>query len=173
MIAPITMYPRVLSERERFLVEAAAFCFHPRDERAVKRLIEAARSDGRQQLGELRTATVTQCNGKHTAPPYFLSTEYPSAYVRDLMTEGGRWTELNAKDHGGFAFIVTGMTQEHSRNAICKATAEFVVSACNSRDDLVQALKDCLELMRHDGYSAGTSATMADAEAALAKAGVQ
>ncbi|MFS2113322.1 hypothetical protein [Herbaspirillum frisingense] len=36
---------------------------------------------------------------------------------------------------------------------------------------LAQALKDCLELMRHDGYSPGTSATMADAEAALAKAG--
>ena len=108
----------------------------------------------------------------HTATPYFLGKEYPSAAVHDLMTEGGRWTEINANDHTAFAFIVTGMTNDDG-SEVAQATAEFIVRACNSRDDLVQALQDCLELLRHDGYSAGTSATLADAEAALAKAAVQ
>jgi hypothetical protein len=51
--------------------------------------------------------------------------------------------------------------------------AEEIVRACNSHAGLVQALKDCLELMRLDGYNDLTSQTARDAIAALAAAGEQ
>ncbi|MFX5634401.1 hypothetical protein ABTE18_21415, partial [Acinetobacter baumannii] len=65
-------------------------------------------------------------------------------YVRDLMTEGSRWTELNAKDHGGFAFIVTGMVNDDGSD-VAKATAEFIVRACNAHDHLVETLRLAIE----------------------------
>lgn len=108
----------------------------------------------------------------HNATPYSLGTEYPSAAVHDLMTEGGRWTEINANDHTAFAFIVTGMT-DGDGNDVARATAEFIVRACNSHDALVQAMKDCLEMLHLEGYGSGPGTTVADAEAALAKAGAQ
>lgn len=55
----------------------------------------------------------------------------------------------------------------------CRGNTEFIVRAVNNHAPLVQALKDCLELLRDDGYSAASSATVADAEAALAAAGVR
>ncbi|MBN9356198.1 MAG: hypothetical protein J0I15_07110 [Herbaspirillum huttiense] len=108
----------------------------------------------------------------HTATPYSLGAEYPSAAVHELMTEGGRWTEVNAKDHSAFAFIVTGMT-DGDDSGVAQATAEFIVRACNSHDVLVQALKNCVEMLHLDGYGSGPGTTVADAEAALANAGAQ
>ncbi len=76
--------------------------------------------------------------------------------IRDKLTAGG----------GGFlmAEVPAGLGNSCAR-------AEFIVRACNSHAGLVQALKDCLELMRLDGYNDLTSQTARDAIAALAAAG--
>ena len=107
----------------------------------------------------------------HTATPYSLGTEYPSAAVHELMTEGGRWTEVNAKDHSAFAFIVTGMT-DGDGNDVAQATAEFIVRACNAHDHLVELLRLAIETI--EAHQAFWSFSDLDSmKATLAKAGAQ
>lgn len=136
-------------------------------------LKHAAKAEAPARLVDLATYNEekTMSIKAHTATPYSLGTEYPSAAVHELMTEGGRWTELNAKDHGGFAFIVTGMT-DGDDGGMAQATAEFIVRACNAHDSLVETLRLAIETI--EAHQAFWSLSDLDSmKATLAKAGAQ
>lgn len=113
--------------------------------------------------------------GQKTAPaastplktPYRLGDVLKNGRAAKEFSGKGEFTELSSSEHSAFAFIVTGMAEETSHNAKCKATAEFIVRACNSHDVLISAMKQ----MRADALNNNHGYIVDQIDAALSVAG--
>lgn len=97
---------------------------------------------------------------KHTPTPYYYEEEYGTIHGSDSFEICGINTRMSS---------AKGMDFCYAEQA---ANAEFIVRACNSHDELVEALKDAISLLedRFDGMGITQKEMFTDMKKAITKA---
>lgn len=101
---------------------------------------------------------------KHTPTPW---TAEPSAAHYEILCGRGAESVPHATQ-------VANVLMIGERREACRANADFIIRACNAHDELVAALRGLIETAEWavpDTREKGLHGVIADARAALAKAG--
>jgi hypothetical protein len=83
------------------------------------------------------------------------------------------WVDINSLEHRGFARAVWRMEEDEDlgRNSPrCEATAEFIVRACNSHYELLQAAEAALDRLERLKFHGCFASEITQLEAAIKKA---